>query len=250
MLLEQTKTHFDADMARADAILGHARRLTAGALRDDLFRAAWMMAVGATDAVFSNAYADLGARMLEAKAVEPSLRLPGALDPRLAWDEDLARQGVLSLRRVKSLLRRFCRRQNILLVANTVEPWITHPDATARLWGITAADYLALADGERQGARQSGLRHFERRIDTIFRRRNDCIHACDRSLDGLQPLNGDLVEQVLADLRFLVERCFSHMVLEFPAYLTEARAPGRQANARPVPFGGGAAHTEVDRREQ
>ena len=56
--------HFREDIGRARAIIQHADplpRVTAqeAMLRSDLLRSAWMFAVGAIDAYFSDAYADI-----------------------------------------------------------------------------------------------------------------------------------------------------------------------------------------------
>lgn len=88
-LLTTARTHFDEDLARARALVRHAHPLPASVVRDDIMRAAWMMAVGATDAYFCDAYADLAARTLQARQLQPTfkisdrmLTLKGARDRR------------------------------------------------------------------------------------------------------------------------------------------------------------------------
>jgi hypothetical protein len=56
--------HFQEDIGRARAIVGHAVDAPQGdaaarLLRSDLLRSAWMFAVGALDAYFCDAYTDL-----------------------------------------------------------------------------------------------------------------------------------------------------------------------------------------------
>jgi hypothetical protein len=51
--------HFQDDIARARNIVTHAAGLPAGVLRSDLFRSAWMFALGALDAYFCDAYTDI-----------------------------------------------------------------------------------------------------------------------------------------------------------------------------------------------
>ena len=78
-ILVTAKQHFDQDAARARALLAHAIPEAAGELRNDIMRAAWMMAVGASDAYFCDAYADLLARTLQAKQLQPAVDLPERL---------------------------------------------------------------------------------------------------------------------------------------------------------------------------
>jgi len=75
-ILETAFRHFQEDMARARELLVHASNQQAGLLADDVIRAAWMMGVGACDAYFSDAYADLITRTLRAKDLEPTKDLP------------------------------------------------------------------------------------------------------------------------------------------------------------------------------
>jgi hypothetical protein len=61
-MLATAKEHFNEDIGRARALVAHAETLPEGLLRGDVLRGAWMMAVGATDAYFSDAYADFARR--------------------------------------------------------------------------------------------------------------------------------------------------------------------------------------------
>ena len=78
-ILVTAKQHFDQDAARARALLAHAIREAPVELRNDIMRAAWMMAVGASDAYFCDAYADLLSRTLQAKQLQPAVDLPDRL---------------------------------------------------------------------------------------------------------------------------------------------------------------------------
>jgi len=68
--------HFNDDIGRARAIVAHADPLpqTTDAervLRSDLFRSAWMFAVGALDAYFCDAYTDVvAATIISIKVIE------------------------------------------------------------------------------------------------------------------------------------------------------------------------------------
>jgi len=79
-MLETAKQHFDEDIQRASRLLDHAGTLAAGLLQDDVLRSVWMMTVGACDAYFCDAYADLIARTLRAKDVQPAVQLPDRLN--------------------------------------------------------------------------------------------------------------------------------------------------------------------------
>jgi hypothetical protein len=94
-MLETAKQHFDEDIQRASRLLDHAGTLAAGLLHGVL-RSVWMMTVGACDAYFCDAYADLIARTLRAKDVQPAVQLPDRLNnlrvPVIAviWNTPLA----------------------------------------------------------------------------------------------------------------------------------------------------------------
>jgi hypothetical protein len=79
-ILDTAKRHFDDDMQRARALLDHALRIRQVTLRGDVLRASWMMAVGACDAFFSDAYADIITRALRAMEIEPSVSIPDRLN--------------------------------------------------------------------------------------------------------------------------------------------------------------------------
>lgn len=78
------RKHFDEDINRASAVHTLACRQPCGRaatalLKDDLLRSAWMFGVGALDAYFCDAYADLVARTLQAKNRQHTLKLTPAI---------------------------------------------------------------------------------------------------------------------------------------------------------------------------
>jgi hypothetical protein len=79
-MLVTAKAHFDQDIVRSRALHTHSAGMAAGVLKDDVLRAAWMMAVGASDAYFSDAYADLISRALRAKELQPAIGIPDRLN--------------------------------------------------------------------------------------------------------------------------------------------------------------------------
>lgn len=80
MILGTAKQHFDEDVQRSNAIHAHAIGLENGLLKDDLLRKAWMGVVGASDAFFCDAFADLVTRSLRAKERQPDGNLQNKLN--------------------------------------------------------------------------------------------------------------------------------------------------------------------------
>ena len=79
------KQRFNEDISRSHSILAHAKRLASkheakALLRDDLLRSAWMHRVGAMDAYFCDAYADLLAHILRAKNLQPAIKLTSSIE--------------------------------------------------------------------------------------------------------------------------------------------------------------------------
>jgi hypothetical protein len=149
-MLATAKEHFNEDIGRARALVAHAETLPEGLLRGDVLRGAWMMAVGATDAYFSDAYADLISRALRAKDLQPNIAIPDRLNNlripvvavlrqaqggwrwRMAARELIEEENVLSLEKIRKLFNHFFHEDRKLLNQKTIEPWITHPSAKRR----------------------------------------------------------------------------------------------------------------------
>lgn len=241
MILETAKRHFDEDMARATAALDHARAMPAGTLKDDVLRLAWMMAVGASDAFFCDAYADVLSRTLRAKTIQPNGEIPDRLGNlkvpvvailrdggdgwrwRMAARELIEDDNVLSLDKVKKLLNLFFRDGHKLMTEETVESWITHADGRQRLLGTTRGPYNRLAVADKNRAKKAALKRLEERMDEVFQRRHDCIHNCDRPKVAPQGITEASAEKAMQDVRFVVERCCEATRAEFPEYLRARR---------------------------
>lgn len=237
MILDTAKRHFDDDMVRATAVLELARPMPAGIVRDDVLRLAWMMAVGASDAFFCDAYADVLSRTLRAKAIQPSGQIPDRLGNlkvpvvailrnsgdgwrwRMAARELIEDDNVLSLEKVKKLLNVFFRDHHKLMTEETIETWITHRDAKQRLLGTTRTAYNRKTPADKTTAKKAALKQLEERMSEIFQRRHDCIHNCDRPKVALQAITDSTVEKAMQDVRFVVERCCQATRAEFPQYL-------------------------------
>jgi hypothetical protein len=236
-MLNTAKAHFDEDLRRARQLQVHALGIPVGNLRDDILRAAWMMGVGACDAYFSDAYADLIARTLRAKDLEKAINLPDRLNNlkipviavigqanggwrwRMAARELIEDENVLSLEKIKTLFNHFFRKGHKLLTIETIEGWILHRNAKSRLFGMTSTAYRALNNQQKNAARKDALDQFNELFGEIFQRRHDCIHNCDRPKIALQPISEVAVEKKLQDVEFLVCRAHDALTAEFPIYL-------------------------------
>ncbi len=238
MFLQTAKRHFDEDLARARSLLVHAGTLPANTLQHDILRASWMMAVGASDAYFSDAYGDLLARTLRAKGIQPDVTFPDRLNNlkvpvmavlreghegwrwRMAARELIEEENVLSLEKIKKLFNHFFRDKHKILNIDTIETLILHRDAKSRMFGITATNYRALTAADKNNAKKSAVTHMEDHFKTLFQRRHDCIHNCDRPKLALQGITPNNVQKTIDDLHFLVGRCNDAFIAEFPMYLT------------------------------
>ncbi|MBX3412743.1 MAG: hypothetical protein KF708_08650 [Pirellulales bacterium] len=235
--------HFNDDIARARAIVAHAHPLPRGTpveklLRSDLLRGAWMFAVGALDAYFCDAYTDMIAATASSKSRQPTITLPdwvyeikfplrAILEEydnenwrwRMAARKMMERENVVSLKTIQDLFNKFFRRGQKFF-RDKLDAWMSHPDAKIRLFGISQADYLAKAAQDKHTAREAAIEQFVERFRTIFQRRHDCIHNCDRPRMSPQPLErGGTVLKVIQDVEFLVNRCDEHIKTEFREFL-------------------------------
>ncbi len=238
--------HFAEDIARAYAILTHAEKLSRAtaaeqSLRSDLFRSAWMFAVGALDAYFCDAYSDVVAASVSSKSRQQSMTLPAFVSSiklpirailekydnpnwrwRMAAREMMEKESVLSLSAVQDLFNKFFRDKRRLF-GDVIHEWITHPDAKPRLFGVVSSSYLLLSPKDQDAARRAARRHFENHFRELFQRRHDCIHNCDRPRTRPQPMKAAAqVAKVIQDVEFLVRRCDEHIDTEFRQFLADA----------------------------
>lgn len=236
-MLATALRHFLEDIDRARSLVTHAQGQPAGTLKDDVLRAGWMMAVGACDAYFSDAYADLISRALRAKDLQPAVAIPDRLNNlkvpvtailtpaaggwrwRMAARELIETENVLSLEKIKSLFNHFFRNKHKLLTTETIESWMLHPSSKQRLFGISATAYRKLTGSVKEQAKKDALGQLHERFEAIFQRRHDCIHNCDRPKVALQPVSADAVSKTIEDIDFLVQRSHSALLVEFPVYL-------------------------------
>ncbi|MCY4486575.1 MAG: hypothetical protein OXF11_05590 [Deltaproteobacteria bacterium] len=246
MILVTARKHFDEDKQRARLLTSHASDLEQGLLKDDVLRSAWMIAVGASDAYFCDAYADLVARTLRAKDSEPNIELPHRLGSlqvpvtaviressgwrwRMAARGLMERENVLSIDRIKELFNHFFDEQRKLMNPTTIEPWILHKDSRQRLWGFSKTTYRR--GNDKPAACRAAVRKFGERMSNIFQRRHDCIHNCDRPKAALQQTSVAGVKKAIEDIEFLVNRCHEAFVNEFPEYIGRCGFSGATKNA-------------------
>ena len=237
--------HFDDDIQRAQAIVTHADTLPHATdeekrLKSDLLRSAWMFAVGALDAYFCDAYTDVIAAMAISKSRQATVSLPEwAYDIkfplravieeydnsnwkwRMAARKMMVRENVISLPAIQTLFNKFFRKR-YKFFQDMFDLWMSRPDAKIRLFGILPKNYAALSVSDKTAAREKAVDQFKERFDTIFQRRHDCIHNCDRPKVSPQPLDKcGTVLKVIQDIEFLVRRCDEHIITEFRQFLVD-----------------------------
>ena len=196
-----------------------------------------MMGVGACDAYFCDAYADLIGRTLSAKDIQREIDIPDRLNNlkipviavirqanggwrwRMAARELIENENVLSLETIKKLFNHFFRDKRKILTTQTIEAWILHPRAKCRLFGITSTQYRALNSQRKKVACETAITQFNQLFEEIFQRRHDCIHNCDRPRTALQRISNIQVKKILEDIEFLVCRAQGSLLDEFPIYL-------------------------------
>ena len=94
---------------------------------------------------------------------------------------------MLSISDIKDLFNQFFDRQSKVIGQATIETWITHRSANARMFGKTSAAYNALGQADKNKAKKAAVDRFTRRMNSIFQRRHDCIHNCDRPKSRSSP---------------------------------------------------------------
>lgn len=201
-----------------------------------------MFSVGALDAYFCDAYTDVIAATASSKSRQPGIVLPewfydikfpmrAILEEysntnwrwRMAARKLMERENVISLKTIQGLFNKFFR-QGHHFFGEVLHDWMSMPEARIRLFGIGPADYQELNSQGQHDARRVALNQFEERFKTIFQRRHDCIHNCDRPKISPQPLSASgTVIKVIQDIEFLIEQCDSHVNQEFRHSLVRAQ---------------------------
>ena len=222
--------HFEEDIGRARALLSHARtlprsRAAKAKLRDDILRSSWMYAVGAMDAYFCDAYADLIAKTLRAKSLQSSISLTSKIaqmtfpvgvifapaQMRENWKWRAAARGLiekdsmLSLEKVRQIFNPFLRSGHKLFEAAVIDEFVDDYAAPQRFVGVSRSAYGRLSGSGLKEAQEVARKKLLNRFDSIFQRRHDCIHNCDRPKLALLRLSDTQVKYVVDDTKLLVE---------------------------------------------
>ncbi len=242
--------HFNEDVARVRALIAHADTLpqtndAERLLRSDILRSAWMFAIGALDAYFSDAYTDVVAAAIISKSRHNPMDLPdffydiklpvrAILEPyavnvnwrwRMAARRMMDRENVLTLAAIQGLFNKFFR-DGHRLFGDVLDSWITHLDARKRLFGTTQIAFSRLSGTPLSDARKLAIQQMRKRFAEIFQRRHDCIHNCDRPRVSPQRLVlSGTVLKVVQDVEFLVGRCDEHINSEFREFLLHRGCP-------------------------
>lgn len=246
--------HFNQDIQRARDLRLHADSLAASVLKDDIYRSSWMMAIGAMDAYFCDAFADVLAKILNAKNTDNNIALSNKIKSlklpvhtllqihksRSNWKwrnparELIEKDNVLSLKKVKDLFNHVMDDKNKLLTQDMMEDWLLKKGAMHRLMGITPTAYRQLAQGDKDKRKKAMLEKLTSRYNSIIQRRHDCIHNCDRpklSLLGITSLD---VEKAIDDIEFLVHTLDRHIASNLRRHLLSigcSRTLVRKVNA-------------------
>lgn len=240
MILQTAINHFNEDIQRAKDLNNYAEPLVLGTIRNDILRSAWMIAVGALDAYFCDAYGDLVARTFRAKKSQPAISLPNRINNimipipvvlsnhlndgwlwRMIARDLIEKDNVLSVKKIKDLFNVFFRDTHKLFTANgaPLDRWIERQQSMHRLFGFQRTSYRAST--AKSALRKSAIVHIEQRLSIIFQRRHDCIHNCDRPKIAINNRNVTpaFVRCVIADIEFIVNRCHEDFITEFPHFL-------------------------------
>lgn len=223
--------HFNQDLQRARDLKSHADSLPSSVLKDDIYRSAWMMAIGALDAYFCDAFADVLAKILNAKNIDGnitltdrvnSLRLPissllqvhgsnSSWRWRNAARELIEKDNVLSLKKVKDLFNHIMDDSNKILSKDMMEDWLLNKSARHRLMGISATEYRRLSPADKNRRKKAMLEKLSNRYARLIQRRHDCIHNCDRPKVSLLSISHAEVQKAIEDVDFLVGSLDEHI---------------------------------------
>lgn len=234
------KSHFDEDISRARALIEQAHlmpddTLDQKSLREDILRSGIMFGVGAVDAYFCDAYADVVAKILRAKTAQDHIELPRAIQnitlpvsalfhsaaDRENWKWRMAARGivendnVLSLFKIQQLFNPFFRQGHKLFDPPMIDNLIVSHNAPSRVTGMTRTEYRHKSGQSLHKARKSIKSKIKERYSKIFQRRHDCIHNCDRPKRSLQAISYTKSEKAVTDLNLLVNIIDAHIENEF-----------------------------------
>lgn len=232
--------HFEDDIRRARALVDSSENIPFKSVQEDIWRAAIMMAVGASDAFFSDAYVDLISRALRAIDIQDGLNVPEGIlklkfpiailaqrgvsgwGYRLASRNLMEKENVLSLDNIKKRFNVFYpdnSQSGKALSSPRVLSWINRDRAKKRHFGILASDYNILVGPDKSAATKSANETFNELFKKHYQRRHDCIHNCDRVKVKPQRISKGMASKCIDDFEFLVGETHEDFVNEFGLFL-------------------------------
>lgn len=222
--------HFGEDLTRARNLKVHADTQVES-LRSDLYRSSWMLAVGAMDAYFCDAFADILAKVLLAKSHQSNIKLNDKIKSiplpistllstqsqrsnwkwRVAARDLVEKDNVLSIKKIKDLFNHIMDDGNKILSQDMAEDWLLNKGARQRLLGISSTNYRRLNQIDKNKRKKAMVEKVGERFAHIIQRRHDCIHTCDRPRNSLQAISAIDVEKAIEDIEFLVSNLDPHI---------------------------------------
>ncbi len=131
----------------------------------------------------------------------------------------IEKDSMLSLEKVRQTFNPFLRSGHKLFEAAVIDEIVGDYAAPQRLIGISRSAYRRLSGSGLKQAQDAARKKLLKRFDSIFQRRHECIHNCDRPKLALLRLSDTQVQYVVDDTELLVELCDDHFEYEFNQFL-------------------------------
>ena len=80
---------------------------------------------------------------------------------RMAARKMMERENVLNLKTVQELFNKFLRPDRRFFKPPVLDAWISHADATRRMFGIRGADFAAMSDPDKEAGRNAAREQME-----------------------------------------------------------------------------------------
>ena len=229
------RKHFEEDIKRAREIAQHSSKRRAS-LREDLWRWAWVVAIGALDAYLCDAYVDILCAQLRAyntgqldslPAAYARVNLPagevlkagrytsrGNWALRMAARKVMAEENMLQLSRVPDMFNPALPQGYKLRDGSAIEAFVEA--SPKRLVGLTASEYRAkMLNGGTQDrkdkVRKSVWNAMVAELGKRIQRRHDIVHNCDRPKEVCLDVTQASVEKTILYVRAFVETLDDHL---------------------------------------
>lgn len=228
------RVHFNADIARAEALLEKAEQMEVAGeparLCLDLRSSAVALAVGALDAYFCDAYVDCLSAVLQAYVGNT---WTGALPSAFA-NQQLAAGEVLSTTRqhrpnwsIRMAARKVMAKDNMLSISKLDDKFNGILPANQKLWltlipklvshnlkrltKYRAADLAVLTGDPLEKAKKEVVASVKSRIGKIIQFRHDWIHNCGRPKSAIEDLTHGRAHARIRDIRILITEFDDHI---------------------------------------